>query len=201
MIVKTKISLWIGLLFAFFVAFFVATVVTAHISLADEEQTLQEPSVSARDDSENADLPVKNEQLPTVQAAVSIDNVRITEARIRAMPPGTSNTAAYLTIKNLGKSDIRLEKVEAPVSGHIMIHDTVKKDDKMSMVHQKSVTIPAGKKIKFVPGGMHIMIMDLKKHLMVGESVPLTLHFSNGRIVTTNAMVKKQVSEQGNLSG
>ncbi len=31
--------------------------VTAHISLADEEQTPQEPSVSGRDDSENADLP------------------------------------------------------------------------------------------------------------------------------------------------
>ena len=37
--------------------------VTAHISLADEEQTPQEPSVSGRDDSENADLPVKDEQL------------------------------------------------------------------------------------------------------------------------------------------
>ena len=37
--------------------------VTAHISLADKEQTPQKPSVSGRDDSENADLPVENEQL------------------------------------------------------------------------------------------------------------------------------------------
>ena len=42
-----------------------ASNVTAHISLADEEQTPQEPSVSGRDDSENADLPEKYGQLPS----------------------------------------------------------------------------------------------------------------------------------------
>ena len=37
--------------------------VTAHTSPANEEHTHQDPSVSGRDNSKNADLPVKNEQL------------------------------------------------------------------------------------------------------------------------------------------
>ena len=136
-----------------------------------------------------------------VVQATPVDNILVTEPRIRAMPPGTNNTAAYLTIKNLGKSDIALEKVTTTLSDNVMLHDTVKKEGKMSMVHQPSVTIPAGKKVRFKPGGLHIMIMDLKKHLVTGDSVPLELHFSNGKVLTVKAAVKKQVSEQGNLSG
>ena len=45
------------------------------------------------------------------------------------------------------------------------------------------------------------MVMDLKKHLVPGEIIPMELHFSNGKVLTVKAAVKKQVAEQGNLSG
>lgn len=133
--------------------------------------------------------------------AASVDNILVTETRVRAMPPGSPNTAAYLTIKNLGKTDIALQKVASPMAKNIMLHDTVKKDGKMSMVHQMSITIPAGKRVKFKPGGLHIMVMGLSKNLTIGEMVPLELHFSNGAVVNVKAVVKKHVSEKGNLSG
>ncbi|MTI15579.1 copper chaperone PCu(A)C [Sansalvadorimonas verongulae] len=133
--------------------------------------------------------------------AAPVDNILVTEPRVRAMPPGSPNTAAYLTIKNLGRTDIALEKVVSPISHHTMLHDTVKKDGKMSMVHQMSITIPAGKRVKFKPGGLHIMVMGLSKSLTIGDMVPFELHFSNGTVLNIKAAVKKQVSEKGNLSG
>ncbi|WP_281648924.1 copper chaperone PCu(A)C [Parendozoicomonas sp. Alg238-R29] len=133
--------------------------------------------------------------------AAPVENIQITEPRVRAMPPGSPNTAAYLTIKNLGKSDIALVKADSPVAESVMLHDNVKKNGKMSMVHQHSVTIPAGKRVKFKPGGLHIMIMGLNKNLTIGEMVPLELHFSNGKVLNVKAPVKKQVTEKGNLSG
>ncbi|CAM3757403.1 copper chaperone PCu(A)C [Parendozoicomonas haliclonae] len=137
----------------------------------------------------------------TLSLAAPVGDIIVTEPRIRAMPPGSMNTAAYLSIKNVSTSDVKLVKATSPISDNVQLHDNIKKDGKMSMVHQMSVNIPAGKKVKFKPGGLHIMIMGLKKHPIVGESVPLTLTFSNGKEITVNAVVKKQVSEQGNLSG
>ncbi len=125
----------------------------------------------------------------------------ISVPRIRALPPGVKNTAAYFTIKNLTKSDVQLVAVDSPVAGSTMIHKTTENDGKLGMEHQDSVTIKAGKRVKFKPRGLHIMLMDLKKHLTIGEQVPLTLRFSDGSERTVKANVQKNVAETGNLSG
>ena len=137
----------------------------------------------------------------TQLAVAAQSNIHVTEPRVRAMPPGTTTTAAYLTIKNTGKSGITLDKVTSSISGNIQLHNTTKKDGKMRMEEQESISIPAGEKVKLKPGSLHIMFMQVDKTLVTGEKVSLDLHFSNGDVVTVKAPVKKQVMEKGNMSG
>ncbi|MCL6269914.1 copper chaperone PCu(A)C [Sansalvadorimonas sp. 2012CJ34-2] len=139
--------------------------------------------------------------LGSVIASAAQSNIMVTEPRVRAMPPGTSNTAAYMNIKNTGKTNISLQKVTSSISNNIQLHDTIKKDGKMSMVEQESIIIPAGKRVKLQPRSLHVMIMKVSKTLVTGEKVSLDLHFSNGEVITVKAPVKKQVLEKGNLSG
>jgi copper(I)-binding protein len=49
------------------------------------------------------------------------------------------------------------------------------KNDLMTMRAVPSVALPAGKQVRFAPGGYHIMLMDLKQPVKNGESVPIRL--------------------------
>ncbi|GAA4651289.1 hypothetical protein GCM10023116_35730 [Kistimonas scapharcae] len=124
----------------------------------------------------------------------------VTEPRVRAMPPGSKNTAAYLTIKNSGQKDVELVRIDTPVADFAEFHLSKMEDGVMKMEHMAEPRVPAGKKLKLQPGGRHIMLMGLKKDLVTGEKVPLELHFSNGTVLNVLAPVKKMVSEKGNLA-
>ena len=45
----------------------------------------------------------------------------------------------------------------------------------MKMRAVDAVELPAGKAVILKPGGLHVMLMDLKKPMADGDSVPLTL--------------------------
>jgi copper(I)-binding protein len=49
--------------------------------------------------------------------------------------------------------------------------------------------LKAGQTIELKSGGLHIMMMDLKKQIKAGERVPLTLSFkaADGRVSTVEA--------------
>jgi hypothetical protein len=47
----------------------------------------------------------------------------------------------------------------------------------MSMQEMDALDLPAGTLVQLVPGGYHIMLFDLAKPLVVGETFDLTLDF------------------------
>jgi len=49
----------------------------------------------------------------------------------------------------------------------------------MSMHHQMSVNIPAGEQVVFEPGGYHVMLINLQRDLIDGETISLNLKFKN----------------------
>ena len=49
------------------------------------------------------------------------------------------------------------------------------------MRRQDTVKIPAGGQVAFAPGGYHLMLLSLKASQTVGQKVPVTLVFDNGR--------------------
>src|SRR3546814_12922879 len=83
--------------------------------------------------------------------------------------------AAYGTLVNTGSEAMRLVAVETPVAGRAETHRTVRDGDVMRMEPAEIVEVPAGAQVEFAPGGLHILLMDLKQPLNQGDSFPMPL--------------------------
>jgi hypothetical protein len=51
--------------------------------------------------------------------------------------------------------------------------------DVMKMSPVSGLDLPAGQGVELKPGGYHVMLMDLKQQVKVGDEVPLTLTIEN----------------------
>ena len=69
----------------------------------------------------------------------------------------------------------RLLSVASPVAGVVEVHEMKMDGSVMKMGAIPSLDLPAGKNVELKPGGYHVMLMDLKKELKAGDTVPLTL--------------------------
>jgi copper(I)-binding protein len=69
----------------------------------------------------------------------------------------------------------RLVAAESPVAGVVEIHEMAMDGNVMKMRAIPGLDLPAGKPVDLKPGGYHVMLMDLKRALAPGESIPITL--------------------------
>ncbi|MBT9599168.1 MAG: copper chaperone PCu(A)C [Vitreoscilla sp.] len=69
----------------------------------------------------------------------------------------------------------RLLSAASPVAGLVEVHEMKMEGSVMKMGAISSLDLPAGQAVELKPGGYHVMLMDLKKELKAGDSVPLTL--------------------------
>jgi hypothetical protein len=84
----------------------------------------------------------------------------------------------YLTVRNRAAVPDRLRSVHTDAAGHAMLHETVMEGEMSRMVHPPDgFGVPANGELILSPGGMHIMLMDLREPLRAGGSLGLTLRF------------------------
>ena len=69
----------------------------------------------------------------------------------------------------------KLLSASSPVAGVVEIHEMAMDGNVMKMRAVPSLDLPAGKPVDLKPGGYHVMLMDLKKPLNAGDTIPLTL--------------------------
>lgn len=127
----------------------------------------------------------------TSLAAEPIDQavtVSIERPWARATPPGVQIGAAYAVIRNKGQAD-RLLKVTTPVSARVEVHKTTQVDGRMQMRPVTTLDLPAGGNLTFGPGGLHLMLVDLKQPLQAGTQVPLTFVFEKTGPIAVQAAV------------
>ncbi len=100
---------------------------------------------------------------------------------------GTKRPAAvFLKLQNLGSVADVLTAVETPVSGRASVHRSQISNGIASMTMAGPVKIPANSEVRLAPGGLHIMLMMLKKPLIKGKDFSLTLVFKKaGRVEIT----------------
>ena len=72
-----------------------------------------------------------------------------------------------------------------------MIHETVIQDGIARMRHVDRLKIPQGHSISFEPGGLHIMLINLEKRLLAGETFPITFNFQRSGKLSVIARVLK----------
>lgn len=97
----------------------------------------------------------------------------------RATPPGAKIGVGFLRLKNAGAAE-RVVGAASPAAGRVEMHVTSRDGDVMKMRQVDSFEIPAGGTFELKPGGAHLMLMDLRRPLMQGETVPLTLKLEKG---------------------
>lgn len=101
------------------------------------------------------------------------------------------NGVVYMTIKNPTETVDRLLDVRTDVCKVAELHETTTNDDRMVM--QKldgGVEIAAGEQVVFEPRGKHIMLLDLKQALEVGNSFKLTLSFEKAGDIEVSSVVR-----------
>ncbi len=113
--------------------------------------------------------------------------IEVKDAWVREVPPTSKMSAAYMIIENKGKEADRLVDASNNVSEITELHETV--EGRMRRV--KAIEIPAGGKVELKPGGLHIMLINLKKPLKEGDTVELTLKFEKSGEVKVQAPVRK----------
>jgi copper(I)-binding protein len=119
----------------------------------------------------------------------------VQDAWVRATPPGADIAAAYMTLRNTGTTPITVTGVESPIAGHAMIHETKVEGGQSKMRPHEQLAIAPGATVKLQPGGLHVMMHDLKQPLTVGEKVPLVIQLSGGGTVEATATVRPLTAE------
>lgn len=140
--------------------------------------------------------PAAHAQAPATKPAADAakDAPKVFDVWVRSTVPGASVTGAYMHIKS--KNALKLVKVETPLAGMTELHQTTMKDGVMNMSAQDGIDIPAGKMVDLKPGGLHVMLMQLKQQAKKGDTVPLTLTFETADKKPLVVEVKAKVQDK-----
>jgi copper(I)-binding protein len=115
--------------------------------------------------------------LAALAAGAEGEGMKLERAWARATPPGSPVAAAYLVIDNRGARSDRLLSASSPRADKVEVHATVHDGDVARMRKVEPLHVGAGERVVLEPGGMHLMLMGLRKPLAEGERIPLVLEF------------------------
>jgi copper(I)-binding protein len=117
-------------------------------------------------------------------SAAFAQSVKVENAWARATVPGQKTGSVYFELTSA--SDAALVAVGSPAAARAELHSMTMDGGVMRMRALPRVELPAGKKVTLAPGGVHVMLVDLKQPLKAGGQVPVTLSVqSSGTALTT----------------
>jgi periplasmic copper chaperone A len=123
---------------------------------------------------------------------------KVTEVWVKTTVPGSTVSAAYMHIKSA--TPMKLMKVESPAAGIVEIHDMKMNDGVMQMNALDAIDISANTPVELKPGGMHVMLMKVKKPISKGDKVPLVLIFKSAG--NQPVVVKiDAIAQESNMAG
>ena len=118
------------------------------------------------------------------------DKVSVTDAYVRAVPPVVKTSAAFMQLRSVDVIERFLVNAESPAAGVVELHMHEHDDGVMRMRRIVHIHLPPQKDVSLEPGGLHVMLFDLKKALKPGDSVPITLIFDDDSRKTIDAPVR-----------
>jgi copper(I)-binding protein len=124
-------------------------------------------------------------------AAGAADNVAVVDPYVRMVPPGAMATAAFMVLKNSGNKDARIVKAETSAAKVTELHTHLNEDGVMKMRRVPAIDVKAKGEAALEPGGLHIMMIDLKAPLKEGDKVAVTLSFDDGSSKKLEAPIRR----------
>lgn len=114
----------------------------------------------------------------TPAPAYSLGALSVSAPWTRATPKGADVAGGYMSITNSGKEADRLLGGSASIAGRFELHEMATVDGVMKMREfAAGIEIRPGETLVFKPGGLHIMLMGLKKQVKEGDRIEAVLKF------------------------
>ena len=123
-------------------------------------------------------------------AAGVADKVTVNDPYVRAVPPVIKTTAAFMQLQSNDATERFLVSAASPLAGAVELHMHEHDDGVMRMRHIPHIHLPPNKTVSLEPGGLHVMLFDLKKTLTPGNNVPITLTFDDGSTKEITAQIR-----------
>lgn len=126
--------------------------------------------------------------------AGAADNVTVQDPYVRLAPPNAPATGAFMVIKNNGDKDVKVLKADNPVSKVTELHTHLNEGGVMKMRPVSAIEVKAKGEAVLKPGGLHVMMIDLKAPMKEGDIVPITLTFDDGSSKQVDAKVVRPMA-------
>jgi copper(I)-binding protein len=110
-------------------------------------------------------------------AASAQTPVTVQDAWVRGTVAQQHATGAFMRLT--AAQPARLVQASSPVAGVTEIHEMAMDNNVMRMRQIAGLDLAAGQTVELKPGGLHVMLMDLKQPLQAGQNVPITLVFED----------------------
>ena len=111
-------------------------------------------------------------------AVAQPSTIRAEQPWARATAPRQTVGGVYVTLTS--PVDDRLLGARSPVAGHAEVHEMTMEGNVMRMRELTGgLRLPAGQAVALAPGGLHVMLVDLKQPLAAGQVIPVQLRFEH----------------------
>jgi copper(I)-binding protein len=134
--------------------------------------------------------------LATVAAAhqYELGKLTIDHPWSRPTAAGMPMGVAYFSITNHGNAPDVLLGASTPAAASVQMHQTTITEGMARMRPLTEIVIAPGATVRIEPGGIHLMLVDLKAPLELGKSVPLELQFRAAGTITVQLRVEARDS-------
>ena len=123
------------------------------------------------------------------QQASAGEGLKVEQLWARASLAGVRNGIVFGRLVDEGSATLELVSATTPVADHVEFHEHSMTAGVMTMRSLDSIKVDPGQTVTLQPGGMHMMLIDLKRPLTPGESFPLTLKLADGDSMTVAVSV------------
>jgi copper(I)-binding protein len=104
-------------------------------------------------------------------------------------------TGAFAAITNNTDHTITIVGGSSDIASMVEVHEVVMVDGAMKMqAKEGGIAIEPGQTVTLEPGGLHIMLMGLKKAVLEGDEVSLTIDFDGTEDISVKWPVKTSLS-------
>jgi hypothetical protein len=104
--------------------------------------------------------------------------IKIENAWVRPTVTGQTATGAFMRIT--ASEDVILRSAQSSISQVTEVHEMKMDNDVMTMRELKQgLPLSKGQTVSLLPGGYHIMLMDLQAPVLNGDTITLNLEFTN----------------------
>lgn len=143
---------------------------------ASEEEIVGDAVVTAEDKSLQPTDAQHSDHEDATGAHAAVIHIHDQMARPAPLVGGTG--AVYFLLHNGGDAEVRLIGAETPAASAVEIHTTANDNGVLRMRQiTDGITLRPDESIALAPGGIHLMLVDLKSALAEGDTVEVTLHF------------------------